>query len=399
MDEELKSLIASLKEGVDKGNKESALNAEETAKIKTTLEGIEKTVEDLKAKRNVSLPGSENENFQFQKCFRAMAKGQDLSKLDGVEGEIIRQTQKAQTITPSTAGGVFVPTEIANRVIDKAIAMTVLNSLPIQRFNMGGSNKLQIPTVTTNPTAAWIQEFTNITASSAVFSSKTMEPWKCAGYVEASNELLAQENADIEGWVLNQLAKQIALAIDSAGLQGAGSGSYQPEGILNTTGIIAVTPGVNGDAATWETMSYLQELLEDVDTFQGSLAYISHPGVFRRIREQTVPQFSGQAAADAQPIMDPFAGNAALEARIGMPLKSTTQLALSTVGTNECAALICGDFSQFAMALWGGLELASDTSITFQKYGTAMRALQRVDMKVLRANSFAVNPSVAVRAS
>lgn len=386
-----------------KGDVENGLQAktEDIASLKDSLKEVQDNVKKMQAAYSVSVPGveDEKEKFSFAKCFQHFKNGNTtLAKMDGFEGDVIRQTMKAQTVDPASAGGVFVPTEVSDRVVEKAINMMVLSKLPIQRISMYGSNKLTVPTVTGNPSAAWFAELAEITESSMTFGSVTLEPWKAAALMVSSNELLKQVDALNENWFLNQMARQVALAFDTAGLKGTGSGDDQPEGILNTTGIKAITPGANGDAADWFSLSELEELLEDENTFVGDLAFISNPKVFRRLREQTVAQYSGQAARDAQPLIKPFLSQAQLEAEVGMPMLSTNALTTSVTGTNNTAPLILGDFSQFMMAMYGSMELALDTSAEFKKYGTVMRAVMRADLKVLRPESFAVNPAIAVSA-
>lgn len=394
--EQLEALKKALSAEVAEGQKSAKEAIEELNK---GLEEVRSKMEEQAKKNEISLPGVDVDKFSMGNCMKAVRKGQKLLELDSYEGEVLRETQKAQTVDPTTAGGVFVPTEISNRIVELAIAKTVLSNLGVQRMTVQGNNRVDVPTITSAPSAAWFTELVDITDSSMAFGKKTIEPFKCASYVALSNELLSQPGSNVDKYVEDQMVKQLALAVDLAGLNGVGSGSNQPLGIMQTPSIIdGDQANTNGDPATWLTFDHLQELMEAENTLEGSLAYVSRPEILRNLRNQTIANFSGQT--DGTPLVGvPFMSQAQLDGMVGMPMRSTTQLAVGTKGANNTAPLILGDFSQLLMATWGNLELASDTSVLFQKYGTVMRAIMRTDIKVLREKSFVVAPDVIIKAT
>jgi len=391
LDEVRIALEPSIKAMVEAGH----LKAEEaTKRLDEAVTALVNDVKSLKDKHSVKDPqGLDIETakkFSFAKAAYALAT-KNWGKA-GFEHEILEQTAKAQTIDPSTAGGVMVPTMVAQDIIERLQARAVLLQMGASRLNLTGVGKMDFPRQTGSATALWLGELGEITESSLVFDKITLDPKKVAAMVRMSKELIADANQSVEQIVRNDLATQLALAIDLKGLLGDGT-LDTPVGILNTAGISTYT-ATDGTPATYPTFDALIGKLEDENALMGRLGFVSHPTVFRALRQQTVAQYSGQPAAEGQPIFLPILSDARLQEALGYNIGKTTLLPTNGTkgnGTN-LTKLIFGNFEDLLFAQWGGLELdASDVAgDNFAKYSVQMRAVARVDWGVRRPKSFAV---------
>src|SRR5262245_19205063 len=89
---------------------------------------------------------------------------------------------------------------------------------------------------------------------------------------------------DVDNLVRNDLATDVALAIDLAGINGAGAPA--PTGILSTSGVQSYTNdadtsgGGNGGVLQWSDVTKMEELIEDVNADQvGDPAWLTTPAV------------------------------------------------------------------------------------------------------------------------
>lgn len=365
--------------------------------IDTQVKELAAWIEEQKAKAGVSLPGVDEgkEKFSFAKAAYAMAR-KDW-KNAGYERDVIEATTaKAQTSGVSADGGALVPNEVAADIIDRLRPMSVLMNAGISEMNFSGIGKYELPRVTGSTSAYWLGELDTITDSQAAFDRVSLTPKKVAALVHMSRELLYDANQSVENFLRNDMAQQLALAIDIKGLRGDGLNDT-PLGILNTVGINSVT-GANGTQAVWQTFDDLIAALEDADALGGRLKFISNPRVFRALRGQTSLEFSGQVAPGGEPLMMPLVSDAKLRELLGYDFGATTQIPKNkTKGSGSALSeLYFGDWSQLILGRWGGLELdASDTAgDNFKNYGYSIRAVTRVDFAVRQPKAFVVAPDI-----
>lgn len=391
LDEVKGELLADVQPLIDKGVADTQTLI---GGINAQVESLKTWMEEQKAKAGVSVPGVDEgkEKFSFAKAAFAMSR-KDWRNAQ-YEKEVIDATiAKAQTVGVVADGGALVPNEIAKDIIDRLRPMSVLMQSGMTEMNFSGIGKYEMPRLVNSSQATWLGELEPIAETGVTFDRVTLDPKKVAAMITASRELLADANQSVEAIIRNDLAKQIALAIDIKGLMGTGAAGT-PKGVLNTSGINTYAVGANGDKPSWHTFDQLIALLEDSDALTGSLKFISNPRVFRALREQTVAEFSGQLPEDGSPIITPIISDQKLRDMLGYDFLSTTQIPKNgTKGTGtNLSKLFFGDWSQLIMGRWGALELdASDTAgNNFQNYSVQIRAVARCDFGVRQAKAFAV---------
>ena len=100
--EQLKQLNETLTKAVADGTKDAN---EAIVELNAAMDVLRKEFDTLKDAGGVHLPGVDVEKFSFGNVMKAMFQKQDLNTMESYEGEVFRETQKAQTVSPASAGG------------------------------------------------------------------------------------------------------------------------------------------------------------------------------------------------------------------------------------------------------------------------------------------------------
>ena len=164
--------------------------------------------------------------------------------------------------------------------------------------------------------------------------------------------------------------------MDDQIIGGSGSGG-NVEGILNTTGINAVSN--SGSEVTFANfMSAVSELGADaVDV--SKLKMVVNPANLDNL--VTSVKYGSGASASASPILDMKAeGNGRIGSFMGYPVYVTSKISADTY--------LMGDFSQLAVATWGGLELSKDDFYDTRRLISAIRGVMSFDAKAINPTAF-----------
>jgi HK97 family phage major capsid protein len=126
---------------------------------------------------------------------------------------------KALNEANNAAGGFLVPEEWSNKllalVMSKAVVMNDLDN-----YGMN-TDTMFIPKVTSGTTAYWIAETTAITESAPGYGQITLSAKKVASLVQASSEVLEDNNVNLANQLVNQMGADLAIAIDGTVLTGS----------------------------------------------------------------------------------------------------------------------------------------------------------------------------------
>ena len=172
----------------------------------------------------------------------------------GVAGmRITDPVRNSLLVGTDAAGGFTLPHYLQLQMLE---AMAPASSLlragaGIAKLEEGAKN-YRIAAVSTIPTAAWRLEAGALATSEPAFRSVDITPQSLSFIFKVSRELLS-DSSNLDQALFNVIAQAFAKELDRAGLRGTGT---PPEirGILNTSGIQAVTNGTNG--ASLATTAY-----------------------------------------------------------------------------------------------------------------------------------------------
>ena len=286
--------------------------------------------------------------------------------------------QRDLNVGTATAGGHTVSTDLLTGSFVDMLRnkMTVMDLGATMLTGLEGN--VAIPRQTGGSTAYWVAESGAITESAAAFDQISMSPKTVGSFSDLSRKLLLQSSMDIESFVRNDLATSIAIEIDRAAIHGSAS-SNQPRGILATSGIGSVVGGTNGVAPTYAHIVGLETQVAQDNAAEGALNYLTNSKVRGKLLQ------TEKASSTAQFV---WADNNTLR---GYNAAVSNQVSSTLTKGNQSlsSAIIFGNWNDLLIGMWGGLDIAVDTSTGSSSGTVRVVALQDVDIAVRHAQSFA----------
>lgn len=317
--------------------------------------------------------------FEFEAGIAAASREGRQSRGITVPMDVLKRDQTAGT---NSAGGFIVQTDVlSGSFIDVLRNKMVLNQLGAT-FLTGLQGNVAIPRKSAGATSYWVAENVAPTEGSLTFEQLSLTPKTVAAYIDFSRKLSYQSSMDVESMVRNDLASSIAIALDSAAINGTGS-SNQPTGILATSGIGSYTIGANGGAPTWAMVAGLVQEVEIDNALTGSAAFLTN-GQVKAKMSVTGKQSSG---VEGNFLLGPDLNNL-----YGYPIVISQQVpATLTKGSSSgvCSAMLFGVWSDLIVAQWSGIDLMVDP-YTGSNAGTVrVVAFHDCDIGLRHVESFA----------
>lgn len=263
-----------------------------------------------------------------------------------------RMTATGQTSAAGDQGGMLVPTE-KEGLIMALRPMLVLSKLGAKTFGgMIGNLDLVRGSSTT---VAWEGEVADANETDVATSKVSVQPRRLAAFTKIAKQLLLQTSPGLESDVMNDMLLAIAQAVELAAINGAGSGSNQPLGILNTSGIGSVVGGASGLAPTYAHITELESKIELANAMRDNIAYLTNPKVKKTLKNTKIDAGSGlfvwpQTSSELN-------GYPAAVSNL-VPSNLTKVNGETTI--ENLSAIIMGDFSQLHIYNWGGLDVTVD---------------------------------------
>lgn len=287
--------------------------------------------------------------------------------------------RKAMTFGTGSAGGYVVPDMQMTKLIEELQAQSICIGLGVEVWE-GLAGVVKVPRETSGGTGYWVGEGSAVTDSSLGLDQPSLSPKIAGAMTKVSNMLLNWSNPKAGEMIRKNLVRKVTNLIDLAILRGSGS-SNQPRGIANTSSIITVAMGTNGDTPSWAKMKEMHYKLNLSNVPQEKNGFAMHPRSLAAIEQwkdsQNRPYFVQSEAGVQSPTV----------ARLfGFPIRTTTQIPINlTKGTNtDCSEIYLTDWAQIVLGMWGGLEVSasSETYDAFEKLMTWILVAQLVDVCV-----------------
>jgi HK97 family phage major capsid protein/HK97 family phage prohead protease len=370
------------RELVDGGRSVDEARAAVLEKIDTRASKVEHRIADEKA-NDLGLSEKETQEFSFLRAFNALANPSDKKAWEAaaferevsdaaakkygkpangimVPNEVLRRDL---TVGTPTAGGNLVATELlAGSFIDLLRNRMALMQAGITMLS-GLQGNISIPRQTAGSTAYWIGEGSAPTESQQSIDQVNMSPKTVGAFVDYSRRLLLQSSVDVEAMIRRDLASVIALELDRAGVYGTGSAN-QPLGLTGTSGIGAQTLTSYGTFAEYIGM---ETDVASANADAGSLRYIINAAARGALKSTALIGTEARFVYENDEIN-------------GYPVIVSNQLA-----SNDA---LFGDFSQFVMGMWSGLDLTVDPYAGATSGNVRIIALQDVDFAVKQPGAF-----------
>lgn len=235
------------------------------------------------SKVEIGMDDQEIKRYSLVRALQLAAAGKPLDGLEKEASDAVAKRTKADpqgffvpadafrdlTVGTATAGGHTVATDLmAGSFIDILRNRTKVIELGAMVMD-GLTSNVAIPRQTTAGSAALEGETDANAETDQAFNQLTLSPKRVGAFTEYSKQLLLQSSIGVEAFVRNDLMRAIALKIDEMALNGSGS-SNEPTGIINTSGVGAVTFGAT---ATWDKVI---EFETDVATANADVENMSY---------------------------------------------------------------------------------------------------------------------------
>lgn len=246
----------------------------------------------------------------------------------------------------------------ANSVV-RSLGATVLNGLV---------GNLSIPRETDSPAVGWVAENSALSSDDANFDSVTMSPKHCGALSEWSRNMILQSSPDVEMLLRSMLARNLALAIDKAAIQGGGSN--EPTGILATSGIQTQAYATSlGDTAA--------EMIGKADTanVMARRAFLGAMDIKRQ----------------AMKLKDSDGHYIALsETFHNEPVSFSNQVPSDLGSGDDELGLIYGDWTALMLGIWSEIDLLVNPyeSTAYSKGNISIRAMATVDCALRHKAAF-----------
>lgn len=355
-----------------------------------------RSIQMREASSPIGLNEREAASFSFVKLIRALAAEPtdkkarqdaafELEACEAAAGQIAHRnvkgtmipvdvltTRGTSTVSVKTAAGytgtggnTVQTTLLASSFIDVLRNKATIMGLGTELAGLVGN--VDMPKQTTFGSGYWIGEDDDATKSDIDFGLVSLRPRTVANYGEITRRMLMQPSLSVEALLRNDLATGLALTIDSAAFYGTGL-SNAPVGIKAAAGVLsksfaAVQP-------TFAELVDMESLVSAQNTDVASMAFVTNPST-RGMAKTTLKFPTGSTNG-------------------GTIWENGTMNGYRTEITNQITSgdVFFGNFADFIIGLWGGLEITVDPYSNSTKGRLRIVCMQDVDFAVRRAQSF-----------
>jgi len=267
------------------------------------------------------------------------------------------RTAQPQDVATDTYGQETVQT-IKPRLIEGLYPKLVFDSMGAQHLNNLSGN-VTFPRETNQLTATWEGENDAAAETQSTFDEVALTPIRLAAFTDISKQLIHQSSIGIENFIKNRLSRAVSTALETAIIEGTGSG--QPTGILNYSGVNNVSFGATGGAPTWALLTQMETEVATDNALMGNLGWLLNAKTRGKLR--TIAKDSGSGLFLWEEANTLLGYKTAVSNLVPSDLTKTT---------SNLSAMIFADWSKLLIGNWGGMDITVDT------YTKAKQALVEV---------------------
>ena len=329
------------------------------------------------------LDKKEVKQFSFLRAINALASPSDKQAQEAAafEREVSDEAAKRYG---RPAKGIIVPNEVLKRDLNVGTAADggnlvstellsgsfieiLRNKMAIMEAGVtmltGLEGNISIPKQDGTTSAYWVGEGGAPTEGQQSFTQISMTPKTIGAFTDFTRRTLLQSSIDIEAFVRDDIAKKIALELDRTAIYGTGS-SNQPLGLKDTSGIGSQSLTSFGTFAEYIGM---ETDVAVANAEGGSMKYLINASARGALKSTEKASNTGMFVFDNNQIN-------------GYDAIVSNQLA-----NNDA---IFGDFSQFIVGMWSGLDLTVDPYAGATAGTVRIIALQDIDYAIRQAGAF-----------
>jgi len=237
------------------------------------------------------------------------------------------------------------------------------------RMLTGLVGDLSIPRLASGTTGYWVAEDGQVTEANPVIDAVTLTARNVGAHSAATRSMLKQSDPSIQGIIMDDITRTLALAVDFGALHGAGTN--EPVGVEIQTGVGAVTAG----APTWAKIVEFETDVAVGNADIGSLAYITNAKMVGKLK--TTVKESGHP----EYLMAPDG------TMNGYRVLKSNQVK-ATYSTNTQSGVFFGNWNDLLIGMWGGLDMLIDPYTQAQRGRVRIVGFQTCDVAVRHGGSF-----------
>jgi HK97 family phage major capsid protein len=287
-------------------------------------------------------------------------------------GEIRSHTfeRRALDTSTSTKGPETVPQDFLSVVQAKLLTTgPMLDGSVVNLLNTNSGNDIKVPVEQTRPLGTAVAEGATFGVSDPTFANITLRAHKIGTLVVASRELVEDTGIDLQGFLGAQIGVALGTAVNSVLTNG--TGTVQPNGIVNAAGTTpAVTGAAGGTPAGIFTGDNLIALMHSVDSL-----YAAQPGAGWMMSRATMGAVRALKGAEGY-LFQPYAAEGTIGTLLGYNVAENPYV--PAIGANAKSVLF-GDLGAYITRVVGGIEIVRSDEAYFLSDQIAWRASIRVD--------------------
>jgi HK97 family phage major capsid protein len=298
-------------------------------------------------------------------------------------------------IYDDTAGGVLLGATQHGEMIDLLRAREFFTNAGAMEFAFPPNGRIQWPKQTGSSTGYWVGQAQSITESNITTGMLNMAAKKLAAISDFPNELLRFANMSVEAFVRMDIAKTLALKLDSTLLTATGS-DVEPKGLINYSGIntvVASVTGTDGDTLQPEDITTAVATVEEQEIDTDRFTFGIRPLMWAKVKNRRADAIT--ANDQKGPYLFQTDGPATLQRPgnlMGHDAVKTTQIPNNrTKGSaSNLTMVLGGNFSEYLIGRVGVIEFTINpwTQTNFRQDLTSIRAIQHVDGQPRREAAF-----------
>ena len=264
------------------------------------------------------------------------------------------------------SGGYLVPAEWDTRLIEKLQQENVLRKLGTT-IQTSGERKLNV--AASKPAASWVEESGALQFSDPAFSQVILDAWKLSVATKVSEELLADNQYDLEGFLIRAFGDAIAAKEEEAFL--TGDGNAKPTGILHPTygGQIGVTAAAADSITVDEVIDLIYALKRPYRAKAAFIMADSTLAAIRKLKDGVGMYIWQPALTEGEP-----------DRLMSFPVYTSAYMPTIEAGQPVIAF---GDFSYYNIADRGARTFAALNELYAANGQVAFVAKERVDGKLI----------------
>ena len=329
------------------------------------------------------LDKKEVKQFSFLRAINALASPADKQAQEAAafEREVSDEAAKRYG---RPAKGIIVPNEVLKRDLNVGTAADggnlvstellsgsfieiLRNKMAIMEAGVtmltGLEGNISIPKQDGTTSAYWVGEGGAPTEGQQSFTQISMTPKTIGAFTDFTRRTLLQSSIDIEAFVRDDIAKKIALELDRTAIYGTGS-SNQPLGLKDTSGIGSQSLTSFGTFAEYIGM---ETDVAVANAEGGSMKYLINASARGALKSTEKASNTGMFVFDNNQI------------------NGYDAIVSNQLDNNDA---IFGDFSQFIVGMWSGLDLTVDPYAGATAGTVRIIALQDIDYAIRQAGAF-----------